>query len=394
MIIGFSVRGFKSLAQFKLDGRAGLGNFTCLVGLNGAGKSSVLQFLDFAAHLMRGDISPWLSKRGWSVADLHSKLSSGSNIVLGITVRLENGKLCSWLGTFNRTQLICTNEQVVEHNPTVRLFTLSKGKYSLLDGVPLRVEFNYTGSILSALKDDVLSSEVMEVRQAIANIRSLELLSPHLMRYSLREAAQDIGPGGEKLSPFLYGVKGQERENLVALLRNFYPSVIDFKVKQERAGWKKLYIVESFNGESIETEAKHVNDGLLRILAILAQSASGKSMLLFDEVENGVNPEIVERLVDVLQKTGQQVLVTTHSPMILNYLEDDVARKSVQFIYRSFDGGTRSRPLFSIPRMADKLNIMGPGEAFVDTSLTQLSRECAQFDHDEANSAIDTAGQP
>lgn len=384
MIVGFSVNGFKSLAKFSLDEKTGLGNFTCLVGLNGAGKSSVLQLLDFASHLMRGDVTNWLSKRGWSVSDLHSKLSNSSNIIIGITVRGKSGKLLSWVGSFNRSSLSCTLERIFETEGE-HIFNLTRGRYSILNAQPSKIEFNYVGSILSALKDDVLNPEIIEVRNAISNIRSLELLSPHLMRNSSREAAIDIGTGGEKLSPYLYNIKGKEREKLTKLLREFYPAVLDFKVKQERAGWKKLSIIEEFNGEIVETEAKHVNDGLLRILAILAQAGSGNATLLFDEVENGVNPEIVERLVHLLQNTGQQVIVTTHSPMILNYLSDEVAEKSVHFVYRTFDGGTRSRPLFSIPRMQKKLAIMGPGEAFVDTSLTNLTSECAKLDADESS---------
>jgi predicted ATPase len=277
--------------------------------------------------------------------------------------------------------LICTNEKIIGAGEQP-IFQLLKGRYAVQDAQPVRVDFTYTGSILSSLKDEVLCPQIVDVRNAIANIRSLELLSPHMMRYSLRETASDIGVGGERLSPFLYSIKGEDRQNLIELLKKFYPAVTDFKVKQERAGWKKLYIIEDFNGEILETEAKHVNDGLLRILAILAQSRSGKSLLLFDEVENGVNPEIVEQLVAVLQNTDQQVLVTTHSPMILNYLSDDAAKDCVSFIYRSFDGGSRSVNLFNLPRMAEKLKIMGPGEAFVDTKLSDLAKECAQ--HDQA----------
>lgn len=380
MITGFSIHGFKSLARFSLDG---LRNFTCLVGLNGAGKSSVLQSLDFAAHLMRGDVGSWLSKRNWSISDLHSKFTNQSNIVVAFSFALSNGRYYNWVAAFNRTSLTCSSERVFESPGEIPLFQLARGRYSVFNGGQTKVEFNYTGSILSALKDEALTAELIEIRNVMMSIRSLELLSPHLMRYSLRDAAADIGVGGEKLSPFLYSIKGEQRENLVRLLRKFYPAVVDFKVKQERAGWKKLFIIEDFNGELIETEAKHVNDGLLRILAILAQAGSGKALLLFDEVENGVNPEIVERLVDVLQNTGQQVLVTTHSPMILNYLSDDVAKRSVHFVYRSFDGGTRERRLFDIPRMSAKLQIMGPGEAFVDTSLSALSQECAQLDQTE-----------
>jgi hypothetical protein len=90
-----------------------------------------------------------------------------------------------------------------------------------------------------------------------------------------------------------------------------------------------------------------------------------------------------------------QVLVTSHSPMILNYLDDDVARKAVQFVYKNPRGQTRVRPFFELPGIGDKLNYMGPGEAFVDTNLAALTDECvaldAAKDAEEAAKAADKA---
>jgi len=42
------IDNFKSLVDFKLN----LNNFSCLIGLNGSGKSTVLHALDFLSHLM------------------------------------------------------------------------------------------------------------------------------------------------------------------------------------------------------------------------------------------------------------------------------------------------------------------------------------------------------
>jgi AAA15 family ATPase/GTPase len=154
-------------------------------------------------------------------------------------------------------------------------------------------------------------------------------------------------------------------------------------VSSQRSGWKKLVVIEQFGEKKLETEARHINDGLLRILAILAQASSDHSLILLDEIENGINPEIVEKLVDALVNSKQQILVTTHSPMILNYLEDDVARNSVQFVYKNDNGGTKIRPFFSIPRIGEKLNYMGAGEAFVDTDLIALTQECVALDMKE-----------
>ncbi len=87
------------------------------------------------------------------------------------------------------------------------------------------------------------------------------------------------------------------------------------------------------------------------------------------------HPELVEFLLDTFVGSRQQVLVTTHSPMILNCLDDDVARKGVHYLYRTPEGYTHSAPFFAIPSVGEKLNVMGPGEAFVDTNLTGLYEE-------------------
>ena len=213
------------------------------------------------------------------------------------------------------------------------------------------IPFTYQGSILSQLVDSQLSPELHILRDRLRNIRSLELLSPHLMRQKARGNAEDIGFGGEKLSSFVSTIKGEARSELIRLLKAFYPRLIDLKASSTKGGWKRLAIVEDFNGKQIETEARHINDGLLRILAILAQSRTERSLLVFDEIENGVNQELVEKLVKMLLASGQQMIVTTHSPLILNYLDDATAREAVQFVYKTPEGHTRIRRFFDMPRI-------------------------------------------
>ena len=216
------------------------------------------------------------------------------------------------------------------------------------------------------------------------NIRSLELLSPHLLRKRSRAQDKDIGAGGEKLSGFLASLKGEQKAHLVELLRTLYPRLQDFRVASVKGGWKRLMVTEQFeDGENthiLETEATQLNDGLLRILAILAQLQTDTGLLLLDEVENGINPEIIEQLVDLLVDSPVQTIVTTHSPMILNYLRDDVAWKSVHFVYKNSKGQTQIRRFFDLESTRVKLAWMGPGEAFVDTNLCKLAEECTALD--------------
>ena len=65
--------------------------------------------------------------------------------------------------------------------------------------------------------------------------------------------------------------------------------------------------------------------------------------------------------------------MTTHSGLLLNYLPDEVAKKSVYFLYKDSNNYSKAKRFFDIDSMKDKLNVLGPGEAMGDTDLIQLS---------------------
>jgi predicted ATPase len=155
---------------------------------------------------------------------------------------------------------------------------------------------------------------------------------------------------------------------------------VNFYAQKFPGGWKQIEIEEAPQGQEsfprITTGAQHINDGMLRLIAIVAELASYEQrFVLFDEIENGINPEVVEFVIDKLVNARQQVMVTTHSPMILNYLDDQVARDGVVYLYKARDGRTRAIRFFDVPSIAEKLTVMGPGEAFADTDLTALRDE-------------------
>ena len=72
------VGNFKSLDAFQLE----FSKFTCLIGLNSSGKSTLLQFIDFISAQMRGDITGWLKSRDWDGIGLESKVANTNNIII------------------------------------------------------------------------------------------------------------------------------------------------------------------------------------------------------------------------------------------------------------------------------------------------------------------------
>lgn len=403
MIKGFYIDNFKSLVDFRLPPRPHqLGSFTCLVGLNGAGKSTVLQAFDFVGHLANGQVGTWLKQREWKASDLTSRFLKKKLIQFELEVTVPDGTLIVWSGSFNTTEMRCTAETVVVNSEGDEQVLHIKDGQLLVSGTdskpsvqyPIR-SMKYEGSTLSFIDVRDVHPALGVLKHVAANLRSLDLLSPQSMRRRAKEGT-DIGYGGERLGAFIHGLPPKEKTALTEALKKFYPKVAELSTTALRAGWKDLRVVEQYESASLsrlESDARQVNDGLLRVLAVLSQvsvsdgsghavqpNGLGQSCVLFDEIENGINPELMQKLVELLLGAERQVIVTTHSPLVLNYLPDDVAKEAVLLVYRNNAGHTKVTRLFDLPSTQKKLALLGPGEVFVDTNLEALPAEAMLLD--------------
>jgi AAA15 family ATPase/GTPase len=393
------VDNFKSLVDFDLP----LAKFNCLVGLNGAGKSIVLQFFDFLSQQVRGDLSGWLDKRQWKSSDLDSKSTRKQNIDFEILLSEEVDRVINirWSASFNRQTLRCTTERLTWDGAPIlnvedgnyQIWTLEKiSQYNDTesDAISLttykrgntlsgEILFDYQGSIMSQISDSKLPWQLGETKKFFSDLHALDLLAPELLRQKTRDAGNSLGLGGEKLSAFLHEIGEEKRASIQQNLAKVYPQFKHLDSSALRSGWKSLTVHEQFGDVVVKTEARHVADGLLRMLAVFAQLSKEQSFLLLDEIENGVNPELIEFLVDQLVAAQPQVLITTHSPVVLNYMEDETAIEGIIYIYKQPNGATKAIRLFDIPSMRKKLEVMGPGEVYEDTLLTQLNQEISEI---------------
>ncbi len=91
-----------------------------------------------------------------------------------------------------------------------------------------------------------------------------------------------------------------------------------------------------------------MSDGLLRLIAVAAmhEMREPPSVLLLDEIENGLHPRLLGGLVAMLEeltRTGlTQVIATTHSPITLNYVSSP---ESVLLVTRGKGGGVQVTPM-------------------------------------------------
>ena len=378
MISGITVKNFKALADFSMP----MEMFTCLIGLNGAGKTTVLQVLDFIGHLACG-ITDF---RGWEKSELITNGNNSRTITFQIDFNFNGKGKYRWSGKYNIDKQRFTEESIVAVNSDppyyntllqVKENRLSYGGLSLVGPKDIS-DYDYKGSVLSAFKFE--DSVILAVKKELQSLKSMELLSPNSLRRSSLPG-DSLGIGGEGLSGYLCNLKNEDEGSLQDVLRIFYPQTNRYEIKRKKFGWKDLLLRE--NAFKSPISAAHINDGYLRVLAILSQRYSKANFLLFDEIENGINQELIDKLLNqLLDFNGKQVLVTTHSALVLNYLADKTAKESVVFLYKDAVGNTRAVKFFEIPKIAKKMEFMAPGQIMSQTNLIELSYELAQ--HEEA----------
>jgi predicted ATPase len=353
--------------------------------LNGSGKSTFLQFVDFLVHLIEGDVSKWLDNRNWKSNDLLGTAAEKTFEFL-VEFASESVEVIRWRGRFIITNLFCEEEKFdikgqqlnIKHIVSNRDDNQSPSTYSL-SNVTENITFTYQGSILSTLNDPRFPKEIVKqlnkIKDLFSKTLSFDLLTPQHLRLPTKESHGSIGLWGEYLSTFFSRLDRKRQQIITSKLSTIFPTLRTIKVKKNFKGWRTLEIEESFGSNHLQTKSYHINDGLLRLIAVMSQLETNHQFLLFDEIENGINPELVGFLLKELIDAKQQIVVTTHSPLFMNYLEDDLAKESVKYFYKTDEGFARCIPFFEIPSIREKLEVMGPGEAFADTDLFGLARE-------------------
>jgi predicted ATPase len=387
-----SIKNFKSLydatLEFPVNSPA-----LFLVGLNAAGKSTILQAFDFIGEIMRGDIERWLLKRNWEPSELTTRIHSSRRrllIEINITGTVLEAKY-DWYASFNpmKNFLKCTNESL--HVNGKKILGVEDGKYLTDNNAEFRnIDFDYTGSILSRLQSKIFKHQkyVESIKNYISSMHSFDMLSPRDIKRRSRPS-QNIGMSGESLAGFLSQLDIGKKYDVAEYLQHFYPWATGFDIKAFRSGWKELQVREKIGkyphpetGKLTEyffrRPANHVNDGTLRFLAILSSLlCEDGSVILFDEIENGFNPHIIKDIVNLFfEFSGKnQIVATTHSPEVLQYIPEDSIMDSIKFVFRKDDGSTGIKDFFSSKEAKDKLNMLGAGEVYLDMDLNALEQE-------------------
>jgi len=179
-------------------------------------------------------------------------------------------------------------------------------------------------------------------------------------------ASRRIGPNGAHLPATLFGL-AKEREQAGEVMEDVYQQIANRlaelfenvrEMRVEEDEKREIFSIVLTDLQQSDHLASSLSDGTLRFLAlaILEASAHGPPVLCLEEPENGIHPDRVGAMlqllqdiaVDVEEKVGpdnpmRQVILNTHSPEVIR----DVPENTLLFAeaMERTRKGRRERPL-------------------------------------------------
>ena len=352
MITHFAIRNFKNLAAVPAS--AGdfvpFGPVNVLIGPNGCGKSSLLQAIDFLRAFFRTSVEVYLKDRGWEYSDLPNLRQTSKVIRWELKAQLDPDESGNGAGeyhyvvTLQPRKHLGIGEERLEWTPPGRptelLLDRRGRRYTLLNRGSGETEgFQAVGlpaSVMSQLEDARQRRnypELIHFRQWIERFRSYLIWDPKVLRNPDRGKHDELGSSGEHLAAVVARLRDRKPEafrKLVQRLKRLFPTLSNIAVSGRGWGWREIRLLEG-NGQEIPFNSRQMSDGVLRLLAIASMLYADRipSVLTLEEPENGVHPQLVREVVQILRELTQrkapnrcQVFFTTHSPYVLDEFLD------------------------------------------------------------------------
>ena len=359
---------------------------TVFFGPNGAGKSTILQAVDVLGALVRGNITEMLSSHGWDYADLPHLRSSKQTITIEAEL-ITGDTVVEWHLTLGARKYPGVAAELVRTRGrdraewTVLLERKGRSIQCLREStgdLELRERLTLAQSWLSTLEpreDATHYPGLLAVKAWAEQIHAFWSLNPAVLRAKSRAGTREIGAHGEDIASFLFHLRKHRPQRFAAFtnrVRRYYPRLVDIQTRSGQYGWKHLEITERWNGEKATFNAHQVSDGLLRMMAVasLPEWEKAPSLLLLDEVENGLHPRLLGGIADLLREISAttQVLATTHSPITLNYVDPRAAR----LVTRGRGGGVVVTPLTETKDYERLRRHFEPGELWYNAGEQHL----------------------
>ena len=333
-LLSLRVDRYRSLRQQQIA----LGNFNLFIGANASGKSTILDALRFLsqATLVRDFREPMFARGGL----LHVAPKNEAATRIGLAVELENHdrRFEWWLRLTRNGYGFEVEERVSELRdgyPPVHLLEASDGQGWWWSGEKEKVELKQTATAcaLSAAAADA-SFPARDMAEFIGRWGFFDP-SPFLLRRDWTGMDSNrFDHYGRNLGGTLHSLSESSPETLKRIVETTraivgLPSSVEPRESEDR-----FYFVQREPGLQFPVHQMGVSSGTLRVLALMTalHAESGANLIGIEEPENYVHPTALSALLEHLRQEQNRIqfMVTTHSPLLLDFLDTPEAVRVVR----------------------------------------------------------------
>ncbi len=392
---------FKSFADEQIE----LAPLTLLVGANASGKSNFLDAIRFLqglvfdltlSEVLNGERNSgpdaWPGIRGraeevarmgkeafsidstWLARKVGSRPAKNVDLILD-SVEMQHHIACTTVPSpaLEEESLDSSGQGVEAGLKTTEARLRDDFRVDQLHGKPLVV--GGKGNLLRILENGQSKLRpanrwlLVRWNEALRKLSFLEIGPSGMRDYGRR--GFPLGDEGTNISGVLADLceESGEKASLVHwLVELCAPEIedIDFVEVKELGDVMAMFVEKG--GRRIS--ARSVSDGTLHFLGTLLalRTAEPGSVILIEEIEAGLHPTRIRLLVEYLEAVTRerriQVIATTHSPVVLQWLSDESLRSTIVFGRTTDHEGTIMRRLGDLPHFEEVVQRKGIDDLF------------------------------
>lgn len=418
------------------DTKLTFGKLTAIVGQNGTGKTTVLKAVEQAEKLARtntgGKISGLWTRESIDTffdssiiiptfqaspsQDEKKQNVSEVNFCFGISVNSTEDKesagyvtkydLFGWAVKFGKDKTIWQPELSSMQWSKWKRLDVSNSLYYVADEESAWDNINWPGDegpyriqgYSNILRDSIWK------RIHVGTCRYLKVAVHTLREASYTDDIEPkLAPDASNLSSVLADLMTSNRKKFVEILtalQGVVPSILDIRatrcpvtlqeastvtVNRKEIPYFEDRVVPGFQLRFDTSTGKNlpatsISDGTLYTLALTTLIATSglETLILIDDVESGLHPSAQRALVRQIkalqeQNKGLQIIMTTHSP----YVIDELEANQVWLLHQNSDEGVAAKMLSEHPRAKEALEVLTTGEFWTSEGEAWVSDEKA-----------------
>lgn len=364
MLRQLQIRNFRSIGGATIE----LGQLNVFVGVNGAGKSNVLDALAFVSDCLSESVELAFKNRGGIAAVRRMSAGHPHNIGLRLIIEIDAARTADYsfeIRARPKERFEIAKERCVVRRPLEGdvSFEVQDGTFIVpIDGIQPKL-----GSGRLALFAASAVEPFRAVYDFLTDMQVYSVAPLRLREYQDSDAGAVLKRDGSNAAAVLKRLQDADDrtsfDRVQALLSRAVTGIVG--VEHAAVGQKEtIRFRQDVGSKSPWTfEALNMSDGTLRLLGLLlaVYQHSDSPLIAIEEPESTVHPAVTELIVQVLVDASRdrQILITTHSPDLLD--SEDIRDDQIRVVVAEHNATTIA-PLSEFGRDAIRSGLYSAGE--------------------------------